>query len=317
MNAPESSRVAVNVLDGTESTFERLVFWALHPVLLVLVVGAWIADPSNPLLYPVALVGVHLLIGALEYRIPARPRWHQPAREKIGLLGIGAVTFVIGGTAADWYETLLAAPLASLRTALDLDIWPHDWPLLAQVFMVFFASEFLWYWMHRAEHRWPLVWRSSGHGAHHAFKKLNAINAGANHPIELFWIVLPALLVDLLFGVGVAAYGALLLTTIQVAIVHSNLRLNSRGIGWLLTTNAWHIRHHSANLEESNTNFGCAAILWDRVFGTFGDSGVVEAGIGPREPTTLEKLWMPIREPQGSVIAPRTDRAPSDGTTSG
>jgi sterol desaturase/sphingolipid hydroxylase (fatty acid hydroxylase superfamily) len=309
MNESEPSRVAVDVLEGTESTFERIVFWALHPLLLILVLGAWIADPSNPLLYPVTLVGVHLLLGALEYRIPARPRWHQPAREKIGLLGIGAVTFLVGGTAADWYETLLAEPLASLRAALGLDIWPHDWPLLAQVFMVFFASEFLWYWMHRAEHRWSLVWRSSGHGAHHAFKKLNAINAGANHPIELFWIVLPALLVDLLFGVGAATYGALLLTTTQVAIVHSNLRLNSRVIGWLLTTNAWHIRHHSANLEESNTNFGCAAILWDRVFGTFGDSGVVDAGIGPREPTTIEKLWMPLREPQSSVIAPGRGRA--------
>jgi sterol desaturase/sphingolipid hydroxylase (fatty acid hydroxylase superfamily) len=158
--------------------------------------------------------------------------------------------------------------------------------------------------MHRAEHRWTIAWRISGHGAHHAFKKLNAINFGANHPVELFWIVLPAVLVDLAFGVGAAAYGALLLTTTQTAIVHSNLRMNARGIGWLFTTNAWHIRHHSARLDESNTNYGCAAILWDRVFGTFADGGVIEAGIGPREPTLLEKLLMPFREPAGSVIAP-------------
>jgi len=95
--------------------------------------------------------------------------------------------------------------------------------------------------------------------------------------------------------------------------VHSNLRLNSSVIGWLFTTNAWHIRHHSADLAESNTNYGCAAIAWDRVFGTFGDSAVVEAGVGPREPTTLEKLLMPLREPEGSVIAPterRITRAP-------
>ena len=49
---------------------------------------------------------------------------------------------------------------------------------------------------------------------------------------------------------------------------------------------------------------GCAAIVWDRVFGTFGDSAVIEAGVGPREPTIMEKLLMPIREPVGSVIAP-------------
>lgn len=309
MSGLGASRVAVDVPDGSGSVFARIVFWGLHPALLVLVLGAWLVSPEDPLLYPATLIGVHLLIGALEYRIPARPGWHQPAKEKWGLIGIGAVAFLVGGFAADMHERLLAEPLASLRNAAGLDVWPHGWPLLAQVFMVFFASEFLWYWIHRAEHRWPLVWRATGHGAHHSFKKLNAVNAGANHPIELFWIVLPALLVELLFGVGVATYGALLLITVQVAIVHSNLRLNSRVIGVLLTTNAWHIRHHSADLAESNTNYGCAAILWDRVFGTFGDGGVADAGIGPREPTTLEKLWMPIREPQDSVIAPGGGRA--------
>jgi sterol desaturase/sphingolipid hydroxylase (fatty acid hydroxylase superfamily) len=75
-------------------------------------------------------------------------------------------------------------------------------------------------------------------------------------------------------------------------------------IGFLFTTNAWHIRHHSANRAESNANYGCAAIVWDRVFGTFGDSGIREAGIGAREPSTMEKLLMPVREPYGSAIAP-------------
>ncbi|MFM7273302.1 MAG: sterol desaturase family protein [Gammaproteobacteria bacterium] len=297
-------RVAVHRLEGNEPILTRVVFWALQPALIVVVLAAFLADPSNAALYGFTLVGIHLIIGALEYRMPARPTWRQPAREKLALIVFAVVTSVVGDSAASLYEGSLAEPLAALRATLGLDIWPHHWPLLAQVLLVFFASEFLWYWMHRAEHRWSIAWRLSGHGAHHAFKKLNALNASANHPIELFWIVLPSLLVELFFGVGVAAYGALLLTIAQTTIVHSNLRLNSRGIGWLFTTNAWHIRHHSADLAESNTNFGCSAILWDRVFGTFGDTGVVEAGIGPREPDTLEKLLMPIREPQGSRIAP-------------
>jgi sterol desaturase/sphingolipid hydroxylase (fatty acid hydroxylase superfamily) len=268
------------------------------------VLAAWIADPENPALFGLTLLGVHLLLGAFEYRIPARPHWRHPATEKLVVLGIAVVSFMVGGAADGLYVTYLTAPLDALRAALALDLWPHHWPLVPQALLVFFMSEFVWYWIHRAEHRWAPVWRLSGHGAHHAFKKLNAINAAANHPIELFLIVLPAIFVDLLFGVGVAAYGAALLTLVQTAVVHSNLRLNSSVIGWLFTTNAWHIRHHSADLAESNTNYGCAAIVWDRVFGTFGDSAVVEAGVGPREPTTLEKLLMPLREPEGSVIAP-------------
>lgn len=305
--------VSVDHLPTGSSSLARLVFWSLQPALLLGVLASWIADPENPALFGLTFLGVHLLLGALEYRIPARPHWRHPATEKLVVLGIAVVSFMVGGAASGLYETYLTAPLDAIRATLHLDLWPHHWPLVPQALLVFFLSEFIWYWIHRAEHRWTPVWRLSGHGAHHAFKKLNAINAGANHPIELFLIVLPAIFVDLLFGVGAAAYGAVLLTLVQTAVVHSNLRLNSSFIGWLFTTNAWHIRHHSADLAESNTNYGCAAIVWDRVFGTFGDSAVVEAGVGPREPTTLEKLLMPIREPEGSVIAPteqRITRAP-------
>ena len=314
MTAPAHERaVSVRHLPTDASMLTRVVFWALQPALLLGVLATWIADPENPALFGLTFLGVHLLLGALEYRIPARPHWRHPATEKLVVLGIAVVSFMVGGAASGLYETYLTAPLDAIRATLHLDLWPHHWPLVPQALLVFFLSEFIWYWIHRAEHRWTPVWRLSGHGAHHAFKKLNAINAGANHPIELFLIVLPAIFVDLLFGVGAAAYGAVLLTLVQTAVVHSNLRLNSSFIGWLFTTNAWHIRHHSADLAESNTNYGCAAIVWDRVFGTFGDSAVVEAGVSPREPTTLEKLLMPLREPEGSVIAPaerRITRAP-------
>jgi sterol desaturase/sphingolipid hydroxylase (fatty acid hydroxylase superfamily) len=314
MTAPaHESAVSVRHLPTDASMLTRVIFWALQPALLLGVLATWIADPENPALFGLTFLGVHLLLGALEYRIPARPHWRHPATEKLVVLGIAVVSFMVGGAASGLYETYLTAPLDAIRATLHLDLWPHHWPLVPQALLVFFLSEFIWYWIHRAEHRWTPVWRLSGHGAHHAFKKLNAINAGANHPIELFLIVLPAIFVDLLFGVGAAAYGAVLLTLVQTAVVHSNLRLNSIVIGWLFTTNAWHIRHHSADLAESNTNYGCAAIVWDRVFGTFGDSAVVEAGVGPREPTTLEKLLMPLREPEGSVIAPterRITRAP-------
>ena len=314
MTAPAHERaVSVRHLPTDASMLTRVVFWALQPALLLGVLATWIADPENPALFGLTFLGVHLLLGALEYRIPARPHWRHPATEKLVVLGIAVVSFMVGGAASGLYETYLTAPLDAIRATLHLDLWPHHWPLVPQALLVFFLSEFIWYWIHRAEHRWTPVWRLSGHGAHHAFKKLNAINAGANHPIELFLIVLPAIFVDLLFGVGAAAYGAVLLTLVQTAVVHSNLRLNSSVIGWAFTTNAWHIRHHSADLAESNTNYGCAAIVWDRVFGTFGDSAVVEAGVGPREPTTLEKLLMPLREPEGSVIAPaerRITRAP-------
>ena len=282
----------------------RLIYWTLQPVLLVSVLTAFYFNQDEPAMYLACLIFVQLVLGVVEYQYPARDTWLQPTQEKAGLITIAVLMGFVGTLLSGWYHDVLAPPLNEIRQVLHLDIWPHPWPLMAQVFLAFGASEFIWYWMHRAEHRWPLIWKVSAHGAHHAFKKLNAINSGANHPLEMLWIVLPSIIVELVFGVGNAMLGSLILLVTQTSIAHSNLRLNTMGVGLFFTANAYHIRHHSADLLESNTNYGCAAIFWDRIFGTFVDSGVRDAGIGPMEPTTLEKLLIPIREPSGSVIAP-------------
>ena len=127
---------------------------------------------------------------------------------------------------------------------------------------------------------------------------------GLNHPIEYFFIVLPSALVELIFGVGTATAGAAILMVTQASIAHANIPLNTRWIGLLFTTNTYHICHHSAVLEESNTNYGCSAIIWDRVFGTFLHNTISEAGTGPTEPTMWEKFLMPFKEPEDTAIAP-------------
>ena len=88
------------------------------------------------------------------------------------------------------------------------------------------------------------------------------------------------------------------------SIAHSNLDLNTKVIGWLFTTNRYHIHHHSMVLAESNTNYGCSAIVWDRLFRTFSDAETREAGTGPTEPSLWEKLIMPLRQPADTAIAP-------------
>jgi sterol desaturase/sphingolipid hydroxylase (fatty acid hydroxylase superfamily) len=212
--------------------------------------------------------------------------------------------FMVSGSVGDFYTQVLSPPLEALRENLGIDIWPHHWPLLAQMFALFFLNELLWYGVHRAEHQFSVIWRVSGHGAHHAFQKLGALNFGLNHPLEYFFLLLPGALLELTFGIGAATLGASLLLITQASIAHCNVAMNSRVIGWLFTTNQYHICHHSLDLVESNTNFGCAAIVWDRVFGTFSDNRAMAVGSGPIEPSTWHKLIMPIKEYEVSDIAP-------------
>lgn len=281
-----------------------LLYWCLQPLLLVSVLTLWLTDPTREESYLLTIVGVQVILGVIEHYFPARPTWTTRAKEKVRNVLFVFVLSIIAVIIGEFYRDVLSHPLANFRQSLGLDIWPHDWPLLAQLFLVFFTSEFIWYWMHRAEHRWKIVWRLSGHGAHHAFKKLGALNFGLNHPAEYFLILLPSLLVELIFGVGAAAAGAAIFTVTQTSIVHANIAMNSRGIGWLFTTNKHHICHHSSVLEESNMNYGCSAIVWDRVFMTFLNRTVEDAGTGPTEPTMWQKFLMPVKEPDDTSIAP-------------
>lgn len=284
----------------------QLIYFGLQPLLMTFAIGSFVAAPDSAWLFLVVLLIVQVVLGTAEHILPARPEWRIGAAEKTRNALLVYVLLIASILVAEFYDARLREPLEVLRVSLDLDFWPHHWPLVAQILLVFFASEFIWYWLHRAEHRWSILWRISGHGAHHAFKRLGALNFGLNHPLEYFLIVLPSALIELTFGVGIAAAGAAFLGVTQASIAHANLELNTRGIGLLFTTNRYHIRHHSAVLEESNTNYGCAAIVWDRLFGTFADSRIVEAGTGPTEPSLWEKFLMPIREPKDTQIAPNS-----------
>tara|TARA_R110002110_G_scaffold20643_1_gene83374 strand:+ start:432 stop:1298 length:867 start_codon:yes stop_codon:yes gene_type:complete len=286
------------------SVTRTFLYYGLQPLIILGAISAWLVAPGSEMTFLLVIVTVQLVLGVLEQYWPARPMWKVHAKEKVLNIALVTVLVVLGIVVAEFYSAMLADPLQQFREANGLDVWPHEWPLLVQLFLAFFASEFVWYWIHRSEHRWYPVWRLSGHGAHHSYKRLNALNFGLNHPLELFFLAIPPAVIELVFGVGYAAAGAALLIATQASIVHSNYSMNSKVIGWLFTTNRFHIHHHSSVMAESNTNYGCAGILWDRVFGTFSDADTAEAGTGPTEPSLWQKLVMPIKEPQDTAVSP-------------
>lgn len=286
------------------SSMARALYYGLQPALLI---GALAVIASGRLTETIVVVwalALQLVLGLLERWRPARTDWLVPARPLAGLVLCFLVLGALIGVVGEAYRAALAEPLEAMRASIGLDVWPHDWPMAIQALLIFFTSELVWYWLHRAEHRWTLVWRASGHGAHHAFKRLGALNGGLNHPFELLLLVAPSVVLGLVFGAGEAAIGAGLLTTTQATIAHTNVDLNHRVIGWLFTTNRFHIHHHSVVLAESNTNYGCAAIVWDRLFGTFEDASTRETGTGTTDPSLWRKLLMPFVEPPDTATAP-------------
>ncbi len=289
-----------------QTGFRVVVERVIHPFVLMLAMSLWVVMGDTGVAFVTILFIVQGLLRICEWRMPARPAWKQSPAEIATLGGITMADYAIGALALTMYEGVLTTVLPSISTPYADTPWPSDWPLVVQILAVFFAGEFIFYWIHRSIHTSPVFWRISGHGFHHSFKNLHAINFLAAHPFEMFFLTVPTVIVAYILGAPAEAVGgAAILGLANASIAHANVRTRSNWLSFLFTTSNHHVRHHSAVFEESNTNYSCNAIIWDRLFGTFSQGDVVQSGIGPTEPSTLDKLLLPLREPDDIKTAPR------------
>ena len=133
--------------------------------------------------------------------------------------------------------------------------------------VVFVLSDLAGYWVHRAMHRVPWLWRF--HRLHHEAVELSWLDAWRQHPIDF-----------LLHGVVVGVPGALLgaplsaLASVVVlrkaftSFLHANVRAPFGPFFWVLASPAFHRTHHSADPREYDTNFAGTFPVWDLLFGT-------------------------------------------------
>ena len=161
------------------------------------------------------------------------------------------------------------------------------------------AIEFIAYWLHRMQHRFMFFWRI--HATHHHITKMSVARAERTHPLEFLGLNLGSAIVLAFLGASDEVVGVVLVLMLTNAhFCHSNLPLQSGVFGWLFNTAQWHQLHHSCNYQESNTNYGCTIIIWDRIFGTFSGKDTIERvgnGTG-RQLSLLSQLTIPFRSNQ-------------------
>lgn len=294
----------------------RLAVWVERGAQPAILAGAlllwWSLLPSEAATLIVLIVAL-LVTSALEAWLPAMPEWRQNPGTRLRLIGVYALALALSVLLLGVYETVLGPALSGFRDGIGQALWPERWPLALQVALLFFASDLIYYWIHRAIHRWPLLWRLTGHGFHHGFQNLHALNVGTNHPFEVVFLILPLVLLAAATGApeqAVEAAGILLM--VNAVLAHTNLRMHTPGLSWLITGADHHRRHHSLVFEESNSNYACNAIVWDRLFGTYSQGPVVQTGIGPSEPGLWRMYLLPFREPADADTVSSRRHAPPD-----
>ena len=292
-----------------QNTSDILSPWSLpQPVILLgfslLVANAAITGWIDlPVLVSVLLfVPIPLLLLA-ERLIPKRKDWLLDWQDLTEDLFWLACSFLIWGPIYDdAYDTPISNLFALLRDSsgfpfrLEADTTGG---LLVAAFIAIFVAEFIGYWAHRVQHRFMFLWRI--HATHHHITKMSVARAERTHPLEFLGLNLGSAVALAFLGASAEVVAVVVVFRLNTAhLCHSNLPLVSGAFGWLFNTPEWHQLHHSCIYKESNTNFGCTVIIWDRVFGTFSKQNHIERiGNGTGEKLSIvTQLLIPFKSDQ-------------------
>ncbi|MCP3724705.1 sterol desaturase family protein [Paraburkholderia sp. CNPSo 3272] len=133
--------------------------------------------------------------------------------------------------------------------------------------LVAIVGDFFRYWMHRAQHAVPFLWRM--HATHHSIRELTAWNC-AHHVseplIDAVFVAVPLALIH--FESGAVPTVALTLIAFQVHLTHSSTRINLGLLRYIVSDGKFHRIHHSMEVRHRGRNFGTFTTLWDTIFRT-------------------------------------------------
>ncbi|MGB5326014.1 MAG: sterol desaturase family protein [Pseudomonadales bacterium] len=224
-------------------------------------------------------------IAILERLLPYRPAWNNSDSDILtDIIHIIVDNGIIVTLEKPVLVALLVGISGWLSARFGAALWPGDWPLLAQLFLMLLIAEFGRYWIHYAAHKVPWLWRL--HAVHHSPNRLYLLNAARFHPVEKILFQLPEVVPFILLGTNIETITLYLtFNSIHGLFQHSNIHLRLGWLNYIFSMTELHRWHHSKLPDESDRNFGNNLIIWDILFGTFywprnrevGDIGLLSA----------------------------------------
>lgn len=234
---------------------------------------------------PIVLLG--------EYIAPRRKDWWLGAGDFCRDMFYALSTFLFWiPFYSNYYDGPIGSVFSRLRDSVGFSITFDAHSIGGLVLVALLATllmEFITYWLHRLQHRYLFFWRI--HATHHHISKMSVGRTNRTHPLEFIAINLGmAVTLSFFAASGEVVAVVLAFKTLSVNVNHANMPLRSGVFGWIFNTAEYHQLHHSRDFSESNTNYGCVVILWDRIFGTFSaKEQIVHVGAGTGEKLPLWK----------------------------
>ena len=146
--------------------------------------------------------------------------------------------------------------------------WVSRLPFPAQVLGVLLIADLTQYWVHRAFHHVPFLWRF--HAVHHSAEEMDWLAGSRIHLVDAV-VTRGATYVPIyVLGFSEAAlFTYVVVVVIQATFIHANVRWELRPLRWLLATPCFHHWHHTAQPDAQDKNFAVHMPVWDWLFGTY------------------------------------------------
>jgi sterol desaturase/sphingolipid hydroxylase (fatty acid hydroxylase superfamily) len=146
--------------------------------------------------------------------------------------------------------------------------WVQSLPLAVQMFMLLFCADFVFYWMHRMFHTYPMLWRF--HAVHHCSEHMDWLASSRTHFLETLLDRSMVMVPLYLLGTTEAALnGYAVWVGFQAVFIHANVDVPTGPLKYLLVTPQFHHWHHSSEKPAIDTNYAATFPIYDYVFGTY------------------------------------------------
>ncbi|WP_115720382.1 sterol desaturase family protein [Gallaecimonas mangrovi] len=152
-------------------------------------------------------------------------------------------------------------------TTWSFQLWVAAQPIWLQFIELLLVVDFGTYWIHRAMHEIPALWKI--HAIHHSTEQMNWLASSRLHLFEILVNRFAGYLPIFVLGFAPSAvYAYLVFISFHAIFIHANLRFRFPLLRWVLATPEYHHWHHSSEDEAIDKNYAGFLPLYDVLFGT-------------------------------------------------
>ncbi len=145
--------------------------------------------------------------------------------------------------------------------------WVRGLPGAGQFVALVAVADFTQYWVHRAFHAVPALWRF--HAIHHSADHMDWLAGSRLHLVDV--AVTRGLTYVPIYWLGFAdgpLFAYLVVVSAQATFIHANVRFAFGPLKYVVATPQFHHWHHAAEREAVDKNFAVHLPIIDLIFGT-------------------------------------------------